>query len=85
MLRRGGRRSTAEFIKKHHLYGSVGENCMIMKKKLPLYSNHIFLHDNVWVASNVCFVTHDFIYNMLNHRPGGEGNFIEKLGCIELI
>ncbi len=84
MLRRGGGRSTAEFIKKHHLYGSVGKNCMIMKKKLPLYSNLVYLHDNVWVASNVGFVTHDVIHKMLNHRPGG-GNFIEKVGCIEVM
>lgn len=83
ILRRGGGRSTAEFIKKHHLYGSVGENCMIMKKKLPLYSNLVFLHDNVWVASNVGFVTHDVIHNMLNHGLGGD--FIEKVGCIEVM
>lgn len=84
MLRRGSGRSTAEFIRKHHLYGSVGKNCMIMKKKLPLYSNLVFLHDNVWVASNVGFVTHDGIHNMLNHRPEG-GDFIEKVGCIEVM
>lgn len=69
MLRKGGGRSTAEFIRKHHLYGSVGKNCMIMKKKLPLYSNLVYLHDNVWIASNVGFVTHDVIHSMLNHQP----------------
>ena len=84
MLRRGGGRSTAEFIRKHHLYGSVGKNCMIMKKKLPLYSNLVFLHDNVWVASNVGFVTHDGIHQMLNHKSGGD-TFIEKVGCIEVM
>lgn len=86
MLRRGGGRSTAEFIRKHHLYGSVGENCMIMKKKLPLYSNLVHLHNNVWVASNVGFVTHDVIHSMLNKNPLlGGGKFIEKVGCIEVM
>lgn len=84
LLRRGGGKSTAEFIRKHHLYGSVGENCMIMKKKLPLYSNLVFLHDNVWVASNVGFVTHDVIHAMLNTKLGGD-NYVEKVGCIEVM
>jgi len=85
MLRRGGGRSTAEFIRKHHLYGSVGENCMIMKRKLPLYSNLVHLHNNVWVASNVGFVTHDVIHNMLNRNPSTGGQFIERVGCIEVM
>ena len=83
ILRRGSGRSTAEFIRKHHLYGNVGENCMIMKKKLPLYSNMVHLHDNVWVASNVGFVTHDVIHSMLNSKFGG--GFVEKVGCIEVM
>ena len=86
MLRGGGGRSTADFIRKHHLYGSVGKNCMIMKKKLPLYSNLVYLHDNVWVASNVGFVTHDVIHNMLNAKFLGCGNeFVERVGCIEVM
>ena len=84
MLLPGGGRERANFIRKHHLYGSVGENCLIMKKKLPLYSNLVYLHDNVWVASNVGFVTHDVIHGMLNHQPGG-GKFVEKVGCIEVM
>ena len=84
MLLPGGGRKRADFIRKHHLYGSVGKNCMIMKKKLPLYSNLVFLHDNVWVASNVGFVTHDVIHNMLNNRPES-GEFVEKVGCIEVM
>lgn len=84
MLRRGGGRKTAEFIRKHHLYGSVGENCMIMKKKLPLYSNLVHLHNNVWIASNVGFVTHDGIHWMLNQKYEAK-EFVEKVGCIEIM
>lgn len=84
MLFTNGGSNRAEFIRKHHLYGSVGRNCLIMSPKLPLYSNLVFLHDNVKVASNVGFVTHDIIHSMLNHRPGG-GNFVEKIGCIEVM
>lgn len=75
---------STEFIRKHYLYSSVGKNCMIMKKKLPLYNNLVFFHDNVWIASNVGFVTHDVIHCMLNGRTGRD-NFIEKVGCIEVM
>ena len=71
MLLPGGGRKRADFIRKHHLYGSVGKNCLIMKRKLPLYSNLIHLHDNVWVASSVGFITHDGIHWMLNYRHRG--------------
>ena len=80
----GGGKRIANFIRRHHIYGSVGENCSIMKRKVPLYSNLIFLHDNVRIASHVGFVTHDGVHRMLNNRPCG-GDFIEKLGCIEIM
>lgn len=80
----GGTKAKTEFIRKHHLFGSMGENCFIQKWKLPLYSNLVFLHNNVKVASNVGFVTHDIIHMMLNDRFGG-GGFVEKLGCIEIM
>ncbi len=70
MLIKSGHRRI-EIIKKYHLYGSIGENCYIQKRKLPLYSNIVFLHDNVHIASSVGFVTHDIIHNMLNIKYGG--------------
>lgn len=76
--------SRTAFIKKHHLYGSIGENCSIMKRKLPLYSNLVFLHNNVKIASNVGFVTHDIIHYMLNDKYGGK-EFVERIGCIEVM
>ena len=60
-----------EFMRKHHLFGSIGENCSIQKWKLPLYSNLVFIHDNVRIASNVGFITHDIIHTMLNQKFGG--------------
>ena len=73
-----------EFMRKHHLYGAIGQNCSIQKRKLPLYSNLVFLHDNVKIASNVGFVTHDIIHTMLNQKfPGG--GYMERVGCIEIM
>lgn len=72
------------FMKKNHLYGSIGENCSIQKRKLPLYSNLVFLHNNVHVASNVGFVTHDIIHKMLNIKYEND-EFKERVGCIEVM
>ena len=60
-------------IKRFHLFGSVGKNCSIMNKTLPLYSNLVFIHDNVRVASHVGFVTHDGINRLLNHQSSWGG------------
>ena len=76
--------SRTAFIRKHHLYGAVGKNCSIQKRKLPLYSELVFLHDNVKIASNVGFVTHDIIHRMLNVKYPDE-HFVERVGCIEIM
>lgn len=80
----GGGKRKADFIRKHHLFGSIGKNCMIQKWKLPLHSELVFLHDNVWIASNVGFVTHDVIHRMLNQKYETK-EFVEKVGCIEIM
>lgn len=79
----GGPKKKTEFIRKHHLFGSIGDNCHIQKCKLPLHSELIFLHNNVRIASNVGFGTHDGIYNILN-RKYGTNEFVERVGCIEI-
>lgn len=76
--------ATANFIKKHNLYGSIGNNCFIQKRKVPFYSNLIYLHNNVRIASNVGFITHDIIHTMLNRKYGGD-KFVERIGCIEIM
>ena len=79
-----GDKQVADYIRKHHLYGSIGKNCHIQKRKLPLYSNLVFLHDNVRIASHVGFITHDIIHRMLNAKFHEKG-FIERIGCIEVM
>ena len=49
-----------------------------------MYSNLVFLHNNVTIASNVGFVTHDYIFAMLNQKFG-KNKFIERVGCIEIM
>ncbi len=79
----------AQYLKEHNIFRHIGENCSIMNWALPLYPQLIKLGDNVHIASNVGFVTHDIAHLMLNHSElaksvGGGKRFQEKLGCIEI-
>ena len=75
-----------EFLRKKKLFGHIGEKCSIQKRKVPLHSKLIYLHNNVKVASNVGFVTHDIIHKMLNDCDlESKGKFMERVGCIEIM
>lgn len=80
-----GPKKRANLFRKFHLFGSIGENCIIQGSKLPFDSNLIFLHDNVVIGPNVGFGTHDAIHIMLNNRKDADYNFVEKVGCIEVM
>lgn len=73
----------AEYIKKHDIFRRMGDNCMTMFRKIPLYPKMISFGDNVWIASNVSFVTHDVLHRMLNNCIEGAG-FQEHIGCIDI-
>ena len=73
----------AEYLKKHDVFHHVGSNCMVMLRKIPLYPKLISIGDNVWIASQVSFVTHDVIHRMLNNCIE-DGRFQENIGCIEI-
>lgn len=78
----------ARYLKNNKIFRSIGENCSIMNRTLPLYPELIKLGDNVHVASNVGFVTHDITHLMLNRaelaKSLSQKKFQEKLGCIEI-
>ena len=73
----------AEYIKKHSIFRHMGDNCMTMFRKVPLYPKLISLGNNVWIASGVSLITHDVIHRMLNNRDGND-TFQENIGCIEI-
>lgn len=73
----------AAYLKKHDIFYHIGDKCMIMFRKIPLYPKLISFGDNVWIASDVLFVPHDVIHRMLNNKLGGD-RFQEYLGCIDI-
>lgn len=74
----------AEYIRKQHIYGTIGENCIIQKAKVPLYAKLIRIGNNVQIASNVSFLTHDVTHYTLNNMPERKEKAQERIGCIEI-
>ena len=74
----------AAFLKKNGAFHSMGENCFFQPYNLPADADYIRFGSNVVVASNVSFVCHDVIHNMLNHRPGSGGGFRTYWGVIDV-
>ncbi len=78
----------ALYAKKANLYAHVGEHVTIQLRSIPIYSELISFGNNVHIARNVDFVTHDIIHAMLNHLPEEEREgykFKEHIGCIEIL
>lgn len=77
----------ASYLKKKHIFGSIGNDVMIQSRKVPLYPEFIFIGNNVRVASNVSFVTHDVCHHMLNNLPSikeSDKKVNEKVGKISI-
>ena len=55
-----------EWLKKNKVFFSMGENCYYHTKDIPAEPYLLSLHDNVRVAANVRFITHDMIGVMVN-------------------
>ena len=76
----------ADYLKKHHVLGGIGENCKWGPWLVPLYPELIILHDNVHVHKTAHIVTHDLLNRFLATRdPEGDYGFKERLGCVELM
>lgn len=64
LLRNG--RARAEWLRKKHVFYEMGEHCYWHPYKVPHETYLMKLHNNVFVASNVSFITHDIMENMFN-------------------
>ncbi len=84
---RGPKRT--EYFKKNNIFHSMGDNCLIMDRKVPLFAKLISLGNNVRLASNVTFITHDGTHRVLNKMKdliaSRNGQmYPEKVGCISI-
>ena len=69
LFSRGNAYKNAEYIRKHDIFYHMGEGCYYHPRKLPSEPMLVSMGDNVWVASNVRFITHDMSGDMLKNHP----------------
>ena len=76
-----------EYLRKNHVFASLGENCSIEDRVIPLYAKCIRIGDNVRLASHVLMVTHDvshYVLNNLGIKTDQGKQFEERIGCIDI-
>ena len=78
-----------QYLQDNEIFASMGENCSIMDRKIPLYAKLIKLGNNVQVASKVDFIVHDITHVMLMEsgipqKRTRDAKIKEKIGCIEI-
>lgn len=71
-------------ILEKNIFALVGKNVSFQTRLIPVYSELIKLHDNVRIARNVDFCTHDGIHNLLNRCNKYDYNFMRKLAVLKL-
>lgn len=75
------------YIRRNKIFGLAGQNFNFMPRVVPLYPELIRIHDNVFITSDVHFVTHDVTHSVVNNAlclRGGD-NLPEFIGCIEIM
>jgi len=81
-IRSSSKRAT--YLRNKKVYDHIGENVSIMQRKVPLHPELIRIHDNVRIGSNVQFITHDGVHNVLNKKYNTQ-KYKERIGCIEIM
>ena len=77
-----GKKSRAKWLKDNDVFASMGENVLFQPTKLPNEPKLIKLHNNVRIASNVTFYTHDVINTVFSYMD--KQNYNTHGSCIEI-
>lgn len=72
-----------KYLVNHDVFSSVGDNFFFQPRIIPSDPKLIKFNDNVVVASNVTFINHDVINQMLNKMPNMSW-YKYQSGCIEV-
>lgn len=73
----------AEILKKENIFYHFGEHCYWHPCNIPNETYLVNIHNNVAVAANVTFITHDVMEWIFNYHQG-EKVFEQYIGSIEI-
>lgn len=71
----------ANYVRRFQIFGAIGTNVFLPRMILPLRCEHIFLHNNIEIASGVKLVPHDAIHGVFN-RMDNTNVYKEHIGDI---
>ena len=57
------------WLKKHNVFYAMGENCYYHTRDIPAEPYLLLLHNNIRIAANVRFITHDTISPVIDNMP----------------
>lgn len=76
-----------KYLERSGLFAEFGKNCFFCTRVIPSEPYMIKIHDNVEIAANVTFITHDIMNDMLSRKIGvkpGEVFSEYQMGTIEI-
>ncbi|MCH4890657.1 acyltransferase [Acidaminobacter sp. JC074] len=76
-------RGRTKWIRKNNFFSYIGDNVHFQPRILPADPKFVKIHNNVAIASNVSFTTHDIIHKVFSNL--GNKNFQSHVGCIEIM
>lgn len=76
-------RKRADYLIRKKVFASVGEGFVFFPRKIPQDPQFICFHNNVVVATDVMFVNHDIIHEMLNGKSKSD-RYKKYFECIEI-
>lgn len=76
-----------KYLEQSGLFAKFGKNCLFCTRVIPSEPYMIKIHNNVVIAANVTFITHDIMNDMLARKEGtlpGEMFSEYQMGTIEI-
>lgn len=74
----------AEILKNDKVFYHMGEHCYWHPWNIPNETYLLNIHNNVAVAANVTFLTHDVMEWVFNYSEGGKNKIEQYIGGIEI-
>lgn len=71
------------YMKRHHFFAEVGENCYYQSNLLPAEPFLVHFHDNVAVSAGVRIVTHSAANTVFNHEEHTD-RYLCRFGRVEV-
>lgn len=74
----------AKYLRKHKIFYQIGEDCSYASRKIPSEPYLVKIGNNVRIAANVTFVTHDVISSAMSKAYHLEKELPFHMGTIEI-